>query len=170
MTDDVLRRLYELARMPPTSANTQPMRLIFVKSADAKERLRPTLAPNNVEKVMQAPVTAIVAYDLAFYDQMPKLMPHVDVRSRMLSMPTEKLARMAVQSGGLQGGYLILAARALGLDCGPIGGFDNVQVDERFLSGTQWKSNFLLNLGYADHAHLPPRRPRLDFEDACRIV
>lgn len=170
MTDELLRRLYELARMPPTSANTQPMRLVFVKSAAAKERLRAMLAPNNVDKVMQAPVTAIVAYDLAFYDQMPKLMPHVDVRSRMLTMPVEKLTRMAVQSGGLQGGYLILAARALGLDCGPIGGFDNALVDEGFMSGTQWKSNFLLNIGYADHASLPPRRPRLDFEDACRIV
>ena len=163
MNDEVLTQLYALARMPPTSANTQRTRLIFVKSADAKERLRPMLAPNNVDKVMQAPVTAIVAYDLAFYDQMPKLMPHVDVRSRMLTMPPERLARMAVQSGLLQGGYLIPAARALGLDCGPVGGFDNAQVDEAFMQGTQWKYNFLLNLGYADHAQLPPRRPRLDF-------
>lgn len=170
VTDDVLRQLYELARMPPTSINSQPMRLVFVRSAEAKDRLRPMLAPNNVDKVMHAPVTAIVAYDLEFYDQMPKLMPHADVRSRMIAMPSERLTRMAMQGGTLQGGYLILAARMLGLDCGPIGGFDNAQVDEGFLSGTPWKSNFLLNLGYADHSQLAPRKPRLEFDDACRIV
>jgi 3-hydroxypropanoate dehydrogenase len=170
VTEDLLRQLYELARMAPTSINSQPMRVVFVRSAEAKDRLRPMLAPNNVDKVMHAPVTAIVAYDLEFYDQMPKLMPHADVRSRMITMPPDKLTRMAMQGGTLQGGYLILAARMLGLDCGPIGGFDNAQVDEGFLSGTQWKSNFLLNLGYADHSQLTPRQPRLDFEDACRIV
>ena len=168
--DDVLRQLYELARMPPTSANTQPMRVVFVKSAEAKARLKETLAAGNVDKVMQAPVTAIVAYDAAFYDQMPTLMPGVDVRSRMVTRPPEQLERLAVQSGTLQGGYLILAARALGLDCGPIGGFDNAKVDAAFLSDTAWKSNFLLNLGYGDYTRLNPRRPRLEFVDACRIV
>lgn len=168
--DDVLRQLYELARMPPTSANTQPMRVVFVKSAEAKARLKETLAAGNVDKVMQAPVTAIVAYDAAFYDQMPTLMPGVDVRSRMVARPPEQLERLAVQSGTLQGGYLILAARALGLDCGPIGGFDNAKVDAAFLSDTAWKSNFLLNLGYGDYTRLNPRRPRLEFVDACRIV
>ncbi len=168
--DSVLRDLYELARMPPTSANTQPMRLVFVKSTEAKERLRPAIWPNNVDKIMGAPVTAIVAYDAEFYDQMPKLMPGVDVRSRLVTRPPEMLLKMAQQSGTMQGGYLILAARALGLDCGPIGGFDTGKVDEAFMAGTAWKSNFLLNLGYADHTQLVPRRPRLDFEDACRIV
>ena len=168
--DDVLGQLYELARMPPTSANTQPMRVVFVKSAEAKARLKETLAAGNVDKVMQAPVTAIVAYDAAFYDQMPTLMPGVDVRSRMVTRPPEQLERLAVQSGTLQGGYLILAARALGLDCGPIGGFDNAKVDAAFLSDTAWKSNFLLNLGYGDHTRLNPRRPRLEFAAACRIV
>jgi len=168
--DDVLRQLYELARMPPTAANIQPMRLVFVRSAAAKEQLRPLLAAGNVDKVMAAPVTAIVAFDLEFYDQLPKLMPGVDVRSRMLSRPPEALEKMAAQSGSLQGGYLILAARALGLDCGPIGGFENAKVDETFMGGTKWKSNFLLNLGYADHDKLVPRRPRLDFDEACRIV
>jgi len=168
--DSVLRDLYDLARMPPTSANTQPMRLVFVKSAAAKARLRPAIWETNVDKVMHAPVTAVVAYDLEFFEQMPKLMPGVDVRGRLMTRPPEVLAKMAQQSGTLQGGYLILAARALGLDCGPIGGFDTALVDETFMAGTAWKSNFLLNLGYADHAQLVPRRPRLDFEDACRIV
>lgn len=166
----VLRDLYDLARMPPTSANTQPMRLVFVKSPEAKARLRPAIWPNNVDKIMNAPVTAIVAYDLEFYEQMPKLMPGVDVRSRLMTRPPEVLAKMAEQSGTMQGGYLILAARALGLDCGPIGGFDTDAVNEAFMAGTAWKSNFLLNLGYADHAQLVPRRPRLDFEEACWIV
>ncbi|MGE3958662.1 MAG: malonic semialdehyde reductase [Vicinamibacterales bacterium] len=168
--DEVLRQLYELARMPPTAANTQPLRLVFVKSAASKEQLRPAIWPNNVDKVMQAPVTAIAAYDLEFYEQMPKLMPGVDARGRMLERPAAAREIIARQNGTLQGGYLILAARALGLDCGPIGGFDQALVDETFLAGTAWKSNFLLNLGYADHEKLPPRRPRLDFDDACRVV
>lgn len=168
--DEVLKQLYELARMPPTSANTQPLRIVFVRSAEAKERLKPAVWPNNVDKVMQAPVTAIVAFDLAFYNQMPKLMPGVDVRSRLVQRPPEVLEQMARQSGTLQGGYLILAARALGLDCGPIGGFDTDKVDEAFLTGTSWKSNFLLNLGYADHDKVVPRRPRLEFDEACRVV
>ena len=170
VSDEVLKQLYELARMPPTSANTQPLRIVFVRSAEAKEQLKPAVWPNNVDKVMQAPVTAIVAFDLAFYDQMPKLMPGVDVRSRLVQRPPEVLEQMARQSGTLQGGYLILAARALGLDCGPIGGFDTDKVDEAFLTGTSWKSNFLLNLGYADHDKVVPRRPRLEFDEACRIV
>lgn len=168
--DEVLRQLYDLARMPPTSANTQPMRIVFVRSAEAKERLKPAVWPNNVDKVMAAPVTAVVAYDLEFYEQMPKLMPGVDVRSRLAARPPDVIEKMARQSGTLQGGYLILAARALGLDCGPIGGFDTDKVDELFMAGTQWRSNFLLNLGYADHEKLVPRRPRLDFADACRVV
>lgn len=169
VSDEVLRQAYELARMPPTSANSQPLRLVFVRSADAKTRLKPAIWPGNLDKVMQAPVTAIVAYDTAFYDQMPKLMPGVDVRSRMLERPPEQLQRLALQSGTLQAGYLILAVRALGLDCGPIGGFDHDKVDAEFLGGTSWKSHLLLNLGYGDHKRLADRRPRLEFDDACRI-
>lgn len=169
VSDDVLRQAYELARMPPTSANSQPLRLVFVRSAEAKERLKPAIWPGNLDKVMKAPVTAIVAYDTAFYDQMPKLMPGGDVRSRMLERSPEQLQRLALQSGTLQAGYLILAVRALGLDCGPIGGFDHDKVDAEFLGGASWKSHLLLNLGYGDHKRLADRRPRLEFEDACRI-
>lgn len=168
--DAVLHELYELARMPPTSANTQPMRLVFVRSTEAKERLKPAIWPNNVDKVLAAPVTAIVAHDLEFYEQMPTLMPGVDVRGRLITRPPEVLEKMARQSATLQAGYLILAARAVGLDCGPIGGFDTDKVDELFMQGTQWRSTLLLNLGYADHDKLTPRRPRLDFDVACRIV
>jgi 3-hydroxypropanoate dehydrogenase len=168
--DGLLREMYDLARVPPTAANSQPLRVVFIKSQAGKERLRPTLAPGNVDKVMTAPVTAIVAYDLAFYDQLPKLLPHADARSRMITRPAADIERIAFQSGTLQGAYLILAARALGLDCGPLGGFERPQVDALFLAGTQWKSNFLLNLGYADHSRLTPRRPRLAFDEACLIV
>ena len=167
--DSVLRRLYEIARMGPTSANSQPMRVIFLKSREAKERLRPALSASNVEKTMTAPVTAIVAHDLEFYEKLPKLMPHVDAKSWFASAPDAKKAHAAFQSGTLQGAYLMIAARALGLDCGPMGGFDNAKVDAEFLAGSTWRSNFLLNLGHGDAAELFPRNPRLDFEEACRI-
>lgn len=169
VSDEVLRQAYELARMPPTSANSQPLRVVFVRSAEAKERLKPAVWPSNVDKVMQAPVTAIVSYDTAFYEQMPKLVPGADLRSRMLERSPEQLQRLALQSGTLQAGYLILAVRSLGLDCGPVGGFDADKVDAEFLSGTTWKSNLLLNLGYGDHKRLTDRRPRLEFEEACRV-
>lgn len=165
----LLRRMYELARMAPTSANGQPMRVVFVKSKEAKERLLPAVAPSNLEKTRTAPVTAIVAYDLSFYEKLPKLMPHVDARSWFASSPKEKIERVSFQSSSLQGAYLILAARALGLDCGPMAGFDNAKVDAEFFSDGKWKSNFLLNLGHGDPAKLHPRNPRLDFEEACRI-
>ena len=168
--DRLLRELYDLARVAPTSANSNPMRLVFVKSADAKARLKPTLMPGNVEKTMTAPVTAIVAHDLAFYEQLPALMPHVDARSWLASRPADQIERAALTGATLQGAYLILAARALGLDCGPIGGFDAAAVDQAFFPEGQWKSNMLLNLGYGDAAGLFPRNPRLDFDEACRIV
>jgi 3-hydroxypropanoate dehydrogenase len=168
--DRLLRQLYALARMAPTSANSQPMRLVFVKSREAKERLRPALAPGNVEKTMTAPVTAIVAHDLAFYDQLPTLMPHVDARSWFASLPPDAIERAAIEGSSMQGAYLILAARALGLDCGPIGGFDHRKIDDAFFPGGGWQSNFLLNLGYGDPAGLFPRNPRLSFDDACRIA
>ncbi len=167
--DDLLRRLYEVARMGPTSANGQPMRVLFVKSREARERLKPALSPGNVDKTMSAPVTAIVAYDLEFYEKMPKLFPGRDMRTAFAAMPPEKRERMAIVNGTLQGGYLVLAARALGLDCGPMGGFDNAAVDATFFPDGTWKSIFLLNLGYGDPAKVWPRNPRLDFDEACRI-
>jgi 3-hydroxypropanoate dehydrogenase len=167
--DSVLKRLYELARMAPTSANTQPLRLVFVKSPEAKQRLKPALAAGNVDKTMSAPVTAIVAYDTQFHEHLPRLSPQRDFKSMFAAMPPEGRERAAFMNSSLQGGYLILAARALGLDCGPMGGFDSAKVDAEFFPNGPWKSNFLLNLGYGDPAKLYPRNPRLDFEEACRI-
>ncbi len=169
VSDDLLKRLYDVARMGPTGGNSQPLRLVFVKSQAAKERLRPALAAGNVDKTMAAPVTAIVAYDLEFYEQMPKLFPARDMRAGLVGLPAEKRERMAYQNSSLQGAYVILVARALGLDCGPMGGFDNAKVDAEFFADGKWKSNFLLNIGYGDASKLHPRNPRLEFADACRI-
>ncbi|EPX57834.1 putative reductase RutE in pyrimidine catabolism pathway [Cystobacter fuscus DSM 2262] len=167
--DSVLKRLYELARMGPTAANAQPLRLVFVKSQAAKEKLKPALSAGNVDKTMNAPVTAIVAYDTEFYEQMSKLFPARDMKPIFLGMPPEAREKSAYMNSSLQGAYLILAARGLGLDCGPMAGFDNAKVDAAFFPDGKWKSNFLLNLGYGDPAKLFPRNPRLDFADACRI-
>lgn len=165
----LLRELYRIASLAPTSANSQPMRLVFVRSREAKEWLKPALAPQNVEKTMTAPVTAIVAHDLEFYEQLPKLMPHVDARSWFANRPAEQIERAAFQGSSMQGAYLILAARALGLDAGPIGGFNTAAVDAAFFPGGKVRSNFLVNLGYGDRSGLYPRNPRLEFEEACRI-
>lgn len=165
----LLRELYDLARLAPTSANAQPMRIVFVSSAEAKARLKPALPPQNVEKTMTAPVTAIVGHDLAFYEQLPKLMPHADVKSWFTAMPADQIERFAAQGSAMQGAYLILAARALGLDVGAIGGFDHAKVDAEFFPGGTVRSNFLVNLGYGDPAGLHPRNPRLDFDEACRV-
>ncbi|NOK39051.1 malonic semialdehyde reductase [Corallococcus exercitus] len=170
VTEETLRRIYELARMAPTAVNSQPVRLVFVKSREAKERLKPTLSPGNVDKTMQAPVTVIIAYDTAFHEQMPRLFPSRDMKSVFAAWTPEAREQSALLNGSLQAGYVILAARALGLDCGPMGGFDKAKVDEAFLQGTGWKSNILLNLGYGDPAKLFPRNPRLSFEDACRMA
>ncbi|MBZ4334011.1 malonic semialdehyde reductase [Corallococcus sp. AS-1-12] len=170
VTDETLRRIYELARMAPTAVNSQPVRLVFVRSHEAKQKLKPSLSPGNVDKTMQAPVTVIVAYDTAFHEQMPRLFPSRDMKSVFAAQTPEAREQAAFLNGTLQGAYVILAARALGLDCGPMGGFDKAKVDEAFLQGTGWKSNFLLNLGYGDPAKLFPRNPRLSFEDACRLV
>jgi 3-hydroxypropanoate dehydrogenase len=155
--------------MGPTAANAQPLRLVFVKSRAAKEKLKPALSAGNVDKTMSAPVTAIVAYDTEFYEQMPKLFPARDMKPLFLGMPSEAREKSAYMNSSLQGAYLILAARGLGLDCGPMAGFDNAKVDATFFPDGKWKSNFLLNLGYGDPAKLFPRNPRLDFADACRI-
>ena len=169
VSEETIRRLYDVARMGPTSANSTPMRLVFVKSAAAKERLKPALNAGNVEKTMSAPVTAIVAYDPNFHEQMGTLFPVRDMKSVFASMPAERRDRAAFLNAALQGGYLIAAARALGLDCGPMGGFDNAKVDAEFLHGTSWKSLFLVNMGYADATKVHPRNPRLDFAEAARI-
>ncbi|MFA5027979.1 MAG: malonic semialdehyde reductase, partial [Candidatus Methylomirabilota bacterium] len=165
----LIHRLYELARMGPTAMNCQPVRLLFVKSRESKERLRPTLAAGNVDKTMAAPVTAIVAYDSAFYLKLATLAPHLPGADRQIGgMAPEARRRMALLSATLQGGYIILAARGLGLDCGPMGGFDADKVDAEFFPDGAWKSIFLLNLGHGDPASLYPRAPRLDFDEACR--
>lgn len=168
VADATLHALYELMKWGPTSGNCCPARIVFVKSREAKERLRPALDAGNVAQTMAAPATAIVAYDLEFYEKLPTLVPHRDARSDFVGKP--ELARStAVQSGTLQGAYLIVAARALGLDCGPMGGFDPAKVDAEFFPDGKVRSNFLCNLGYGDPAKLHPRAPRLAFEEVCRI-
>jgi len=168
--DALLRRLYDVARMAPTSANTQPARFAFVKSAEAKSRLLPALSQGNVDKTMRAPATAIVAYDPEFYENIPKLFPaRPEMKSFFSNMPELTRDFFLVQNGSLQAAYLILAARSLGLDCGPMGGFDRAKVDEAFFATTHWKSILLINLGYGDPAKLPPRNPRIEFDEACRI-
>lgn len=167
--EDVLRAAWDHARMGPTSANSQPARIVFVVSAEAKEKLRPALIPTNVDKTMSAPATAIIAYDLAFYDLLPELYPFADARSWFVGNEA-LIASTAFRNGSLQGGYFILAARALGLDCGPMSGFDNAAVDAAFFAGTSIRSNFLCNLGYGDTAKLRVRNKRLSFDEACRIA
>jgi 3-hydroxypropanoate dehydrogenase len=169
VSDDLLAALYELAKMGPTSSNCSPMRLVFVKSPAAKARLKPCLDEGNVRQTMEAPATAIVAYDTRFYELMPKLHPHADLKSVFEKDP-EGARVTAFRNGTLQGAYLILAARALGLDCGPMSGFDNAKLDAAFFPDGRYKSNFLCNLGRGDPAKLYPRGPRLAFEEACEIV
>ena len=170
VSDGTLERLYEAARMGPTSANSSPMRLVFVRSAEARELLKPALSSGNVEKTMAAPVTAIVAYDLAFHEQMPKLFPARDMKALFAGMTPDARRHSAILNTALEGGYLIMAARAMGLDCGPMAGFDNAKVDAAFLEGTAWRSLFLVNLGYGDATKLHPRNPRLPFAEVARIV
>jgi len=168
--DALLRRMYELASWPPTSANSQPMRVVFLRTAETRARLRPALSAGNVDQTMSAPVTAIVAHDSRFYEDMAKLAPHrPEIATQWAAMPEPARERLAFQGSTLQGAYLMLAARALGLDCGPMGGFDRAKVDAEFFPNGRWKSNFLINLGYGDPSTLRPRAPRLSFEEACRI-
>lgn len=168
--DDLLERLYALVRMGPSGGNAQPLRLVFVKSPEAKERLRPALMPGNVDKTMSAPVTAIVAFDARYYDKLPQLFPaRPETRDRIAGMPEALRDQLGIHSALLQAGYLILAARALGLDCGPMGGFEPAKVDAAFFPDSAWRSLLLVNLGYGDRDKLFPRLPRLSFEEACRI-
>jgi 3-hydroxypropanoate dehydrogenase len=169
VSDATLRELYELLKWGPTAANSCPMRVVFVRSAAEKERLKPCLSPGNVEKTMAAPVTAIVAMDMEFYEKLPALFPHADARSWYAGNQAA-IDSNAVLNSSLQGAYLIVAARALGLDCGPMGGFDKDKVNAAFLAGTTWRANFLVNIGYGDPSKLHPRLPRLGFDEACRIV
>jgi 3-hydroxypropanoate dehydrogenase len=170
VSDETLRRLYELAKWGPTSANMSPLRLVFVKSPAAKARLAPALDEGNYAKTLAAPVTAIVAYDMAFYDKLPYLFPHADAKSWFDSKPEPALETVALRNGSLQGAYVLMAARAVGLDCGPMSGFNNAMVDEAFFAGTRIKSNFLINLGHGDPAKLFPRSPRLSFDEAAQVL
>jgi 3-hydroxypropanoate dehydrogenase len=168
--DDLLRRVYDLAKMGPTSANMCPMRIVFVKSKEAKEKLKPLLDAGNVDKTMAAPVTAIIGMDIHFYEQYPRLFPHGDAKAWFKDLPANILEYLALRNSSLQGAYFMLAARSLGLDCGPMSGFNNAKVDAAFFAGTTIKSNFLCNLGHGDPAKLYPRSPRLAFDEACKLV
>jgi len=191
ISDDTLRELYELMKWGPTSANCCPARILFLRTPEAKARLKPALAPGNVEKTMAAPVVAIIGYDMKFYDYLPKLFPHTDARAWFASTP-ELAVITAQRNSTLQGAYFIMAARALGLDCGPMSGFDQNMVDHEFFPGdkdikkpenelerafqqeyfpdSHVKANFLCNLGYGDPNKVYPRNPRLDFDEACKLL
>lgn len=183
VSDETLGELYNLMKWGPTSANSTPARFVLLRTEAAKERLRPALAPGNVEKTMSAPVTVIVAYDLRFYDKLPRLAPQNPAFRGLFANNPELAEATAKRNGTLQGGYLILAARALGLDCGPMSGFDNAKVDEEFFGAGSTdqgmseehvlgtiKSNFLCNIGYGDPSSVFPRAPRLDFSEVCRVL
>lgn len=166
----ILHELYDLTKLGPTSANGSPARFVFVVSEAAKARLLPTLDPGNVEKTRTAPVTVIIAHDLQFYEKMSKLVPGSDWGKRFGSLPPAAIEETAFRNGTLTGGYLILAARALGLDCGPMSGFDPAKVNQEFFPDGKWKVNFLCNLGYGDRSKMPPRQPRLEFDEVCQVV
>jgi 3-hydroxypropanoate dehydrogenase len=168
--DALLKQVYDLMRMGPTSANMCPLRVVFVKSKEGKEKLKPALDAGNVAKTMAAPVTAILAMDVHFFEQLPKLFPHADAKAWFKDLPENVLEYIALRNSSLQGAYFMLAARSLGLDCGPMSGFNNAMVDAAFFAGTTIKSNFLCNVGYGDASKLHPRSPRLSFEEACRMA
>jgi 3-hydroxypropanoate dehydrogenase len=169
VSSTLLMAIYDLMRWGPTSANVSPARIVFVVSREAKERLKPHLGPVNVDKTMTAPATAIIGYDLDFARHLPRLFPH-DAGAKDWFKDPAVAELTAFRSGTLQGAYFIIAARALGLDCGPMSGFDNEGVDREFFAGTAVKSNLLCNMGYGDHIGMPARSPRLSFDEACRIV
>ena len=167
--DDQLKALYDLLKWGPTAANGSPARFVFVKSAEAKAKLAPALSEGNHDKTLAAPVTVIIGFDEDFHEKLPYLFPHTDAKA-WFDGPREGRHESAFRNGSLQGAYLILAARALGLDAGPMSGFDPAKVDEAFFKGTTIKSNFLVNLGYGDSSGLFPRLPRLSFDEAARIA
>jgi 3-hydroxypropanoate dehydrogenase len=184
VSDETLQAIYELMKWGPTSSNTCPARFVFIRTPEGKERLRPSLAPGNVEKTMTAPVTAIIAYDLLFYEKLPKLFPHNPAMRDNFAGNPQLVETTAKRNSSLQGAYLMIAARALGLDCGPMSGFDNAKLDEEFFGAGKEcegcdqeffpaghvKSNFLCNLGYGDAGKLFPRGPRLAFEEAATLL
>jgi len=184
VSDELLRQVYDTMKWGPTSANASPARFVFIRTREGKERLRPMLAPGNVEKTMAAPVNVIVAYDLKFYEKLPRLFPHSPSMREMFASNPQLIEMTARRNSSLQGAYLIIAARALGLDCGPMSGFDNAALDHEFFDAGREcegcdqeffpeghvKSNFLINLGYGDPAKVPPRHPRLAFEEACTLL
>jgi 3-hydroxypropanoate dehydrogenase len=170
VSDDTLIALHGLQKWGPTSANSSPARFLFLRTPEAKERLAPALSAGNLDKTMAAPVTVIVAYDPRFYEHLPHLFPHNPDARSWFTGNDALAATTAFRNGTLQGAYLILAARALGLDVGAMSGFDNDKVDAEFLAAEGWRSNFLCNLGYGDPAGLFPRSPRFEFADACRLL
>jgi 3-hydroxypropanoate dehydrogenase len=183
VADDILRQLYEILKWGPTSANSCPARFIFLRSPEAKERLRPALSPANVDKTMTSPVTVVIAYDLKFYEKLPRLFPHNPAMRDVFANNPQLIENTAKRNSSLQGAYLMLAARALGLDCGPMSGFDNTKVDDEFFGADKCedceqeffpeghvKSHFLCNLGYGDSSKLYPRSPRPEFSEACSLL
>lgn len=170
VSDDTLRAIHDLAKWAPTAFNCQPARLVFVRSAEAKEKLKPALSEGNLAKTMAAPATIIVATDYAFYERLPHLFLVYPGAKDLFVGNAQAAETTAFRNGSLQGAYVIMAARALGLDCGPMSGFDNAKVDEAFFAGTQVKSNFLINIGYGDLSKAYPRGPRPSFEEDCRVV
>ena len=184
VADETLRELYELLKWAPTSANAAPARFAFLRSKEAKERLRPALAPLNVQKTMSAPVTVIIAYDMKFYEQLPKLFPQNPGMAKLFESSPDMVETTAKRNSSLQGAYLIMAARSLGLDCGPMSGFDQAKVDEEFFAAGKpcfgcdqeffpeghVRTNFLCNLGYGDPSSVYPRLPRLTFTEACSLL
>jgi 3-hydroxypropanoate dehydrogenase len=169
VSDDTLRQLYDLMKFGPTAANSTPARLVFVRSPEAKDKLLSCVSPGNVNKVREAPVTVIVGMDIDFHDQLPKLFPHVDARAWFVN-DVAKRAESAMRNSSLQGGYMIMAARALGLDCGPMSGFDHAKIDAAFWAGTAVRTNFICSLGKGDPSKVFQRNPRLSFDEACRLA
>ena len=169
VSTELLKQVYELTKLGPTSGNGSPARFVFVTTPEAKERLKPALMPGNVEKTMTAPVTVIVAWDTEFFVHLPKLFPHFDMRP-MYTSNAAHAEETAFRNSSLQGAYFIIAARALGLDCGPMSGFNKAAVDAEFFPDGKWKANFLINLGYGDKSKLYPRGHRLSFDEAAKVL
>lgn len=169
VTDEQLRQIYDLMKWGPTSANCSPARIVFVRSPEAKEKLLACMNPGNVDKTRAAPVTAIIGMDMQFYDKLPQLFPHTDARAWFVGNQA-LIDATALRNASLQGGYFIMAARAVGLDCAPMSGFDADKMNATFFAGTSVKANFVCSIGYGDPGKVRPRGPRLSFDDACLIV
>ncbi len=172
VTEEQLRALHEIMKWGPTTANSQPMRVVYARSEEAKEKLRPALSAGNLDKTMKAPITAIIAYDTRFYEHLPRMFPHNQDAINWFKGEAKKAhaETSAFRNGTLQGGYFIIAARAVGLDCGPMSGFDNAKVDAAFFPDGRFKSNFLCNLGKGDPSKVFARSPRLSFDEMCKIL